>query len=208
MSMMWMRMPGHSWPGSAASFVGMWTVMMVAMMLPSLVPALLRFRATIGVARRGPLTVVAGAGYFLIWTVAGAAVFAVGVSLAAIEMRSAAVSRAVPIAGAITIVLAVSLQFTAWKARHLSRCCERRQEMLPSTASAAARHGIRLGLRCVVCCANWTAILLVVGMMDLRAMAIVTMAITAERLSFLRPLSSSILRRETEARHHCISHSG
>jgi predicted metal-binding membrane protein len=34
MSMTWMRMPGQSWPGSAASFVVMWTVMMVAMMLP------------------------------------------------------------------------------------------------------------------------------------------------------------------------------
>ena len=34
MSMMWMRMPGQSWPGAAASFLGMWTVMMMAMMLP------------------------------------------------------------------------------------------------------------------------------------------------------------------------------
>jgi predicted metal-binding membrane protein len=36
MSMAWMRMPGPTWPGAAASFLGMWVVMMVAMMLPSL----------------------------------------------------------------------------------------------------------------------------------------------------------------------------
>jgi len=36
MSMAWMRLPGQSWPGAAASFLGMWIVMMVAMMLPSL----------------------------------------------------------------------------------------------------------------------------------------------------------------------------
>src|SRR5579864_5682968 len=36
MSMAWMRMPGQTWLGSAASFVGMWTVMMLAMMLPSI----------------------------------------------------------------------------------------------------------------------------------------------------------------------------
>jgi predicted metal-binding membrane protein len=48
MSMAWMRMPGQTWPGVAASFLGMWVVMMVAMMLPSLVPMLRRFRQAIG----------------------------------------------------------------------------------------------------------------------------------------------------------------
>jgi len=28
MSMAWMRMPGQTWPGAAASFLGMWVVMM------------------------------------------------------------------------------------------------------------------------------------------------------------------------------------
>ena len=37
MSMAWMRMPGQTWLGAAASFLGMWVVMMVAMMLPSVV---------------------------------------------------------------------------------------------------------------------------------------------------------------------------
>ena len=36
MSLAWMQMPGQTWPGAAASFLGMWVVMMVAMMLPSL----------------------------------------------------------------------------------------------------------------------------------------------------------------------------
>ena len=35
MSTAWMRMPGQPWPFFAASFLGMWVVMMVAMMLPS-----------------------------------------------------------------------------------------------------------------------------------------------------------------------------
>ena len=35
-----MPMSGHTWLGAAASFLGMWVVMMVAMMLPSLVPML------------------------------------------------------------------------------------------------------------------------------------------------------------------------
>ena len=40
MSMAWMRMSGQTWPVAAASFFGMCSVMMVAMMLPSLVPML------------------------------------------------------------------------------------------------------------------------------------------------------------------------
>ena len=44
MAMTWMRMPGQSWAGAAASFVGMWIAMMPAMMLPSLVPVLRRAR--------------------------------------------------------------------------------------------------------------------------------------------------------------------
>src|SRR5262245_40621738 len=38
MSMAWMRLPDQSWSGAASSFVGMWVVMMVAMMLPSVAP--------------------------------------------------------------------------------------------------------------------------------------------------------------------------
>ena len=62
MSMAWMRMPGQTWPGAAASFLGMWVVMMVAMMLPSLVPTLWRYRQ----AGLGRLTALVGVGYFFV----------------------------------------------------------------------------------------------------------------------------------------------
>ncbi len=52
MSMAWMRMPGQTWPGAAASFLGMWLAMMAAMMLPSLVPMLWRYRQAVGGAAR------------------------------------------------------------------------------------------------------------------------------------------------------------
>src|ERR1700736_7018569 len=72
MSMMWMRMPGQTWPDAAASFLGMWVVMMVAMMLPSLVPMLWRYRQAVGgtgETRLGRLTALVGVGYFFVWTV-------------------------------------------------------------------------------------------------------------------------------------------
>src|SRR5881628_3564101 len=85
MSMAWMRMPGQTWPGAAASFLGMWVVMMVAMMLPSLVPMLQRYRRAVGgpgETRLGRLTVLVSVGYFFVWTVFGMAAFPLGVALA------------------------------------------------------------------------------------------------------------------------------
>jgi predicted metal-binding membrane protein len=188
MSMAWMRMPGQTWPGAAASFVGMWVVMMVAMMLPSLVPMLRRYRQAAGRTgepRLGWLTAVVAVGYFFVWTVFGMAIFPLGVALATVEMQRPALARAVPIAVGVVVLLAGALQFTAWKAGHLACCRDAagRGRMLPADARTAWRHGLRLGLQCSFCCADLTAILLVAGVMDLRVMAVVTAAITAERLA-------------------------
>ena len=189
MSMTWMRMPGQTWPGAAAGFLGMWIVMMVAMMLPSLLPMLMRYReavaASVDTTARvglGRLTALVGFAYFFVWTLFGMAIYPLGIALAEIEMRQPAVSRAVPFAAAASILTAGLLQFTAWKARYLARCRERTRT-LPANALAALRHGLRLGLHCSYACAGPMLILLVLGVMDLRAMAVVTAAITLERFA-------------------------
>jgi predicted metal-binding membrane protein len=188
MSMAWMRMPRQTWPGAAVSFLLMWVAMMVAMMLPSLVPMLGRYRQAVartGQTRLGRLTVLAGVGYFFVWTVFGMVVYPLGVALAAVETQLPALAHAVPIMVGVVVLIAGSLQFTAWKARHLACCRERpgRGLMLPAGAGTAWRHGVRLGLRCGHCCANLMAILLVSGLMDLRVMAVVAVAITVEHLA-------------------------
>jgi predicted metal-binding membrane protein len=185
MSMAWTRMPGQTWSGAAASFLGMWVVMMVAMMLPSLVPMLWRYRQAVGRTRLGRLTVLVGAGYFFVWTVFGMAAFPLGVALAAIEMQLPALARAVPIAIGVLVLTTGFLQFTAWKMRHLACCREApgRCRTLPADAGTAWRHGLRLGLHCGHCCFGPMAILLSLGVMDLRTMAVVTAAITVERLA-------------------------
>jgi len=187
-SMAWMRMPGQSWPGAAASFLGMWVVMMVAMMLPSLVPMLWRYRQAVGRpghTRLGRLTTLVGVGYFFVWTVIGAAVFPLGVVLAEAEMRLPSLSRAVPFAVSAVVVAAGALQFTVWKTHRLACCREASGcgRALAANAASAWRHGMRLGLDCAHCCFGLMTILLCLGIMDLRAMAVVTAAITAERLA-------------------------
>ena len=188
MSMAWMRMPGQTWPSAAASFLGMWVVMMVAMMLPSLVPVLWRYRQALGrtgEARLGGLATLVGVGYFFAWTVFGMLAFPLGVALAAVETQLPALARAVPIAVAMVVLIAGFLQLTAWKAHHLACCREApgRGRTLPADAGTAWRHGLRLGLHCSYCCAGLTAMLLVIGVMDLRAMAVVAAAVTVERLA-------------------------
>jgi predicted metal-binding membrane protein len=188
MSMAWMQMCGRTWPGVAASFLGMWVVMMLTMMLPSFVPMLRRYRhaaGRTGETRLAWLTALVAVGYFFVWTVLGMAALPLGLALAALEMQQLALARAVPIAAGAVVLIAGVLQFTAWKARHLA-CCREAPGLgctLPANAEMAWRHGLRLGLHCSACCAGLTAILLVLGVMDLRAMAVVTAAITVERLA-------------------------
>src|SRR5207247_9907138 len=120
-----------------------------------------------------------------VWTVFGMAAFPLGVALAAVEMQQPALARAVPIAVGVIVLMAGSLQLTAWKARHLAYCREApgRGGTLPADTGTAWRHGLPLGLHCSNCSAGLMAILLVIGVMDLRAMAVVAAAITVERLA-------------------------
>ena len=187
MPMGWMPMCGQTWLTFAASFIGMWTVMMMAMMLPSLSPILLRYRAALratGTAEQGVLTALAGTGYFAVWTVIGVAVFALGVVLAAVEMAWPALLRATTAATGVIVLAAGALQFSGWKLRQLSRCREVAWlSGAPCVSVAAAwQYGLRLGMRCARSCVGLTAILLVMGIMDLPTMAAVSVALTLERL--------------------------
>jgi predicted metal-binding membrane protein len=85
----------------------------------------------------------------------------------------------------VLFMLAGGLQFSSWKARHLA-CCRGipgRDRILPADAGTAWRHGLHCGLHCSYCCAGLTAVLFGLGVMDLRAMVAVTVAITIERLA-------------------------
>ena len=145
MSMTWMRMPGQTWLGAAVSFLSMWIAMMVAMMLPSLTPVLLRHRqalASRGETRLGRLNALVGFGYFSVWTVFGMAAFPLGVALAAMEMRLPALARSVPIAVGAVVLIAGPLQFTTWKAQQLA-CCRAGLDCRATLDCRAAWHGYR-----------------------------------------------------------------
>jgi len=188
MSMTWMPTCGDTWLDAAASFVGMWTVMMVAMMLPSLVPMLMRYRAAIGATSETRLALypaLFASGYFLVWAACGLGIFIVSAALSSAEMRLPALAHGAPFAIGAVVLMAGATQFTNWKTRQLA-CCG----TLPGSCGAAGgnahtplRHGVHFGWRCVHCCAGLTATLVVIGVMDLLPMLLVTAAITAERVA-------------------------
>lgn len=186
-SMAWMPMCGRTWLDTGASFFGMWAVMMVAMMLPSLVPMLGRYRRAVNPAggmSLGALTTVVATAYFFVWTLFGMAAFPLGSALVLAQFRVPALAQAAPLAAGLIVVMAGIVQCTAWKARHLD-CCRgavNRGPRLAADTRTAWRHGLRLGGHCIACCAGLTAVLLVIGVMDLRAMAVIAVAISIERL--------------------------
>lgn len=191
MSSMWIPMCGQTWIGLASGFLGMWLAMMVAMMTPSLVPMLAHYRAgaacgnAVRAARLAALTAIAAVAYFSVWALVGLLAFASGSAFAGLAMRMPAIASVEPLATGIVVLLAGTLQFTSWKARQLACCRGSIASGRPPGASGfdAFGHGLHLGARCVACCAGLTAILLAMGVMDLGAMAIVTAAISAERLA-------------------------
>jgi predicted metal-binding membrane protein len=136
-----------------------------------------------GKARRIQLAVIVGLGYFFVWALVGTTIYPVGVLLARIAMRSTTLAGLVPLAASVVVLIAGALQFTAWKERRLDCCQTTRQcHLSANNLRSAWSDGVRLGIDCCSCCVGLTAILCVIGIMDLRAMALVTLAITIERL--------------------------
>ncbi len=181
-------MAGGGSLAEAAAFVWVWAVMMVAMMLPSFVPALLGYRRRLRDAhfrRVGTPTVLAGVGYFLVWASSGAVVYLLSVGLMTAEMRWPALAPLVPRAGGAVLLVGGTVQLTAWKTRQLERCrmgllCGR---ALSGTGWSAYRDGLRYGVHCCLCCAGFMLALLGSGMMDLGAVGGIAALITLERVA-------------------------
>ena len=175
---------------SSAPFMhaSMMALMMAAMMVPSVAPVLWRHHRALATARVRAAawwTTVVCLGYAATWTVLGLALVALDAALRGGEMSSMHPSVAPGIAGVI-VLWAGALQCSKWKAQQLSRC----REMFADGCAAAPRDlagawkvGCALGVGCATSCAAPMAILIAVGLMDMRAMFVITAAILAERLA-------------------------
>lgn len=162
----------HAWFAAPAAFIGMWIVMMGPMMLPSLIPALWRYK-TMAATRSGAATALAGIGYYLVWLVLGAAAFPLRLALA----------RPAPTVAGIVVSIAGAWQLTGWKARHLACCRDVVARRAHFSILAALHDGVRLGAECARSCGNLMIASLAFGVMDMRAMTLAAAAIALERLA-------------------------
>lgn len=177
MSMTWMRMPGQSWTASAAMFLLMWLTMMVAMMLPSALPTFLKNR------RPWASLCYMASGYFAIWLAGGVGIYALGVALATVAMRSERFGRAVPLLSGASLIAAGAIQLTRWKMTHLLRCRSPSGCVTSCPQQETSfRLGCKQGAACCVCCAAPMTILLALGIMNPLVMILVAMVIAAEKL--------------------------
>jgi predicted metal-binding membrane protein len=174
---------------SAATFVALWTVMMVAMMLPAAAPMIVIFAAA--QARRAREVAVPTwifvAGYLLIWAAVGVVVYALvqaGSELAA-SFAPPERSRWAPLALGVTVTAAGLYQFTPLKRICLRHC--------RSPFAFVAQHwhdgrigaltmGLRHGAYCLGCCWALFAVMVAAGVMSLAWMLLLTLVVFVEKI--------------------------
>lgn len=173
---------------SPALFLAAWVVMMVAMMFPAAAPMVLMFaRVHAADGRRGrpvAATSVFVSAYLLVWTVFGAAVYVVAVGIEALSNPSTwPWAGAARIAGGV-LILAGLYQRSALKQTCLSRCRTPLDFIMRSWREGhwgAFRMGWEHGLYCLGCCWLLFVLLLALGIMNVAAMAVITLLIVAEK---------------------------
>jgi predicted metal-binding membrane protein len=124
------------------------------------------------------------AGYFFVWSAAGAVIYVAGIALAIAAMRWATFSRSMPFIIAATVFIAGCMQFMPWTKFGLREC---RGPLACVSLShrgfwSTWRVGIRSGISCVTCCSGPTLILLALGMMDPAVIVLVAALIAMEKL--------------------------
>ena len=170
-------------------FLGMWAVMMVAMMLPSVMPVVLLHQRLIEsrVDRGGKAAasqVLLLAGYFSIWVAFGAVAYALGMTVAAAAMRSVRVSVLVPAATGLALAGAGVYQLTQWKQACLRHCRSPLEFFAHHEIRQSAdswRFGLHHGAYCAGCCWGLMVIQIALGVMSVPLMALVALVILLEK---------------------------
>ncbi|HEV8537244.1 MAG TPA: DUF2182 domain-containing protein [Candidatus Limnocylindria bacterium] len=152
--------------GGLAPFLGTWTLMMAAMMLPSAMPMILLHRlGADGLVRTQLWSGAFVAGYLVVWASVGIVVW--GAALAA-EMLVPPEQRAFGVA--VILLLAGLYQFTPLKATCLRACRTPADFLLTHWhrgLSGQLRLGVEHGLYCLGCCSALMALFVGVGAMSL-----------------------------------------
>lgn len=182
--MMMMMRPGESGPYLVAT-ISMWVVMMIAMMVPAVMPMLIVFRKLDRGASTELDTFLFASGYLLAWCV-----FSIGAAVLQWILHSAGwlrgdlLSVRSLVAGAVLIAAGI-YQLTPMKEACLDKCRSPMGFFLANWRAGrlgALRMGFQHGLFCIGCCWMLMLIMFVGGAMSVITMALLSGFILAERL--------------------------
>ena len=181
----------------APLFLAVWVVMMVAMMFPAAAPMILTFQKLQAGRRRRGETFVATwvfvAAYMLVWALSGVVAYAGAVAAEAIAARTGLSAVAASRIGGAVLILAGLYQLTTLKERCLTKCQTPMGFLMTSWrdgTTGALRMGVLHGLYCLGCCWMLFVILFPLGIMNITAMAVITLVIFGEKtLSWGRPVA-------------------
>jgi predicted metal-binding membrane protein len=170
-------------------FVTVWTIMMVAMMLPAAAPMILIFASA--QARRDRHVAVPTwifvAGYILVWAAAGLGAYVLDQAFTKLVNSQASLDPGTwaPLALGITLILAGLYQFTPLKHVCLRQCRSPWgfvAQYWREGRTGAVNMGVRHGLYCLGCCWALFAVLTAVGMMSIAWMLSLTLVVFAEKV--------------------------
>jgi predicted metal-binding membrane protein len=170
--------------GALGWFLGVWVVMMAAMMFPSVAPTVALYAQM--ARRRAPVApLLFAAGYLVTWAAAGLlayGLFAAGRSVLGDELTWDGAGRW--IAGG-TLIVAAAYEVTPLKDVCLSKCRSPVGFLAGSWRdglSGALEMGVRHGAWCAGCCWALMASLFALGVMSLAWMAFVAVLIALEKI--------------------------
>ena len=178
-------------PGALGFYVGVWVVMMAAMMFPSISPMVLVYSQLTRARREKGQAAPAGTvglfigGYLVTWTLVGLVGFAIIKIARSLSIEALSWDQGGPYLAGGVVVLAAVYQLTPLKDVCLRHCRGPLSFLLAHWRNGrlgALRMGIVHGAWCVGCCWALMAALFALGVMSIGWMAFIAALIAVEKM--------------------------
>lgn len=169
-------------------FLAVWVAMMMAMMFPAAAPMILMFaQVQAGKQRQGRTAVstwLFTGTYLALWAAVGVLVLLGALGVQRLGDQTAWLADSGPRMAGRLLVAAGIYQLTPLKHACLAKCRSPLAFLMASWRDGplgAVRMGLSHGLYCLGCCWLFFAILVPLGMMNIAALAVITLLIFAEK---------------------------
>jgi predicted metal-binding membrane protein len=164
------------------TFLVTWTVMMAAMMLPSVAPVASLYSRSISRRRAVRLALFTG-GYLVVWASAGVLAFALGAFVGGLADMNPSIGTA---AGVGAYLVCGLYQLSPLKYRCLQHCRSPLSLVLKYGSYQGSLRDFRVGLHhggyCLGCCWSLMVVLLALGAMSLVPMVVLAAVVLTEKV--------------------------